>query len=80
MRDAYFTGIWKRAAAKQTDVADSVMRRTERSRRNERLFGIEQTSNAVDFGRLDCFIKSKRWDDRRDAIETIIPPLLLHQE
>ena len=49
MRDAYFTGIWKRAAAKQTDVADSVMRIAKRSLGNERLFGIEQTSDAVEW-------------------------------
>src|SRR6476620_1179091 len=67
MRDAYFTGIWKRAAAKQTDVADSVMRIAKRSLGNERLFGIEQTSDAVDLGRLDRFIQCERRDNRRDA-------------
>jgi hypothetical protein len=67
VRDAYFTGIWKRAAAKQTDVADGVMRRAEGSRRDKGLFGVEQPGDAVDFGRLDRFIERKRRDNGRDA-------------
>src|SRR4029453_2650816 len=67
MRNAYFTGIWKRAAAEQTDVADGVMRIAKRSPGNERLFGIEQTGDAVDLGRLDRFFEHKRRDDCWDA-------------
>src|SRR5215469_475460 len=63
MRNTYFAGIWKRAATEQTDVADGVMRRAKRSRRYKGLFGIEQTSDAMDFGRLDRFIERKRWDN-----------------
>ena len=33
--EAYFAGIWKRAAAEQTDVADRVMRSAKRPRGNE---------------------------------------------
>src|SRR5206468_5958515 len=39
VRDAYFTGIRKRAAAEQPNVADGVMRVAEWSDRNERFFG-----------------------------------------
>src|SRR6058998_2095223 len=42
VRDAYFTGIRKRAAAEQPNVADGVMRVAEWSDRNERFFGVEQ--------------------------------------
>jgi len=68
VREAYFARIWKRPAAKQTDVADRVMGRAERSRRDKRLFGIEQTSNAMYFGRFDRFIECKRRDDCRDPL------------
>src|SRR6185369_7670581 len=65
--DTYFARIRKRSAAKQTDVADGVMRRPERSRRHKGLFGVEQSSDAVNLGRLDRFIERKRWDDCWDA-------------
>src|SRR5437667_1829970 len=40
VRDAHFTGIRKRAAAEQPNVADGVMRVAEWSDRNERSFGV----------------------------------------
>src|SRR5918996_4214738 len=42
VRDADFAGIGKRTAAKQADVANSVMRIAEGSRRDERLFRVKQ--------------------------------------
>ena len=63
MREAYFARIWKRAAAEQTDVADSVMRRTKRSDCDKGLFGVEQPSNAVDLCRLDRFFERERRDN-----------------
>ena len=68
MRNAYFAGIRESAAAQQTNVADRVMRRAERSRRDKGLFGVEQTSDAMDLGRLDRFIERKRRDNSRDAL------------
>src|SRR5262245_3725434 len=65
--DTYFARIWKRSAAKQTDVANGVMRRAERSRRHKGLFGVEQPGDAVNLGRLDRFSERKRWDDCWDA-------------
>src|SRR5262249_32275469 len=68
VRDAYFAGIWKRTAAKQTNVADGVMRCAERSRGHKGLFGVEQPSDTVNLGRLDRFVERKWWDDCWDAL------------
>ena len=67
MRQAYFTRIWKRSAAEQTNIADSVMGRAKRSRRNEGLFGIEQAGDAVDLCCLNRFFERERRNDGRDA-------------
>src|SRR5262245_40837890 len=54
---AHFTRAWKRAAAKQTNVADGVMRGSEWSCRDEGLLGIEQAGDAVNFGRFNRFLE-----------------------
>src|SRR6266566_850609 len=45
--EAHFTGIRKRAAAEQPNVADGVMRVAEWSDRNERFFRVEQAGDAM---------------------------------
>src|SRR5206468_12173080 len=67
VRDADFTRIWKCPAAEQTNVADGVMRIAKRSRRNERAVTGEQTSNAVNFRRLDCFLEGHGRNDGGNA-------------
>ena len=67
MREADFARIWKCAAAEQTNVADGVMRRPERSRRDKRFFSVEQTGNAVNFRRLDCFLERHGRNDGGNA-------------
>ena len=68
MRNAYFAGIWKRAAAQQTNVAVRVMRVAEWSDRNEGFFGIEQAGDAMNLRRLNRFIERERRDDCWDAL------------
>src|SRR5947199_5121565 len=65
--DAYFTGIRKRAATKQANVAYSVMRITKRSRRDERSFRIEQASDAMDLRRLNRFLERQRRNNGRNT-------------
>ena len=67
VREADFARVWKCAAAEQTDIADGVMRRAERPRRDERFFAIEQPGDAVNLGRLDRFLQRHRRDDGGDA-------------
>src|SRR5215471_7802600 len=67
MRETYFTRIWKRAAAEQTNIADGVMRRPERSDRYKGLLSVEQTGDAMDLGGLDRLVERKRRNDCWDA-------------
>ena len=66
---AHFTRSRERSAAEQADVADGVMRRAKRPRRDKRFFAVEKSGNAVDLGGLDRFIKRHRrnncWDPLR---------------
>src|SRR6266700_776266 len=66
--DAYFTGIRKRAAAEQPNVADGVMRVAEWSDRNERFFGVEQAGDAMNLRRLNCFMERERRNNGRNAL------------
>ena len=67
MSDAYFTGIWKRSAAEQANIADGVVRIAEWSNRNKRFFGVEQARNAMNFRRLDRFLERERRNNGRNA-------------
>src|SRR5205814_2594544 len=67
MSQAHFARIWKRPAAEQADVADSVMRRAKWSGGNKRLFSIKQAGDAVNLCCLNRFFERERWNDGRDA-------------
>src|SRR5437870_10873765 len=67
VREAYFAGIWKRAAAKKTDIADGVMGWTKWSYGNKRFIRVEQASNAMNLCCLNCFVEGERRDDGRNA-------------
>src|SRR5439155_8458502 len=67
MRDADFTGIRNGATAEQPDVANSMVWRTERTCRHERLFRRKQSRYAVNLRRFNCFLQRHRWNDGSDA-------------
>src|SRR2546421_8223073 len=64
---AYFARSGECAAAKKSNVADGVMRRTKRTRRNKRFFAVQKSGNAVDLCRLDGFIERNRRNDCRNS-------------
>src|SRR5438093_12929412 len=66
--EAHFTGIRKRAAAEQPNVADGVMRVAEWADRNERFFGGEQAGDAMNFRRLNRFFEGERRNNGRNAL------------
>src|SRR5438034_8788805 len=67
VRDAHFTGIRKRAAAKQPNVANGMVRIAEWSRGNERFFSVEQAGDAMNLRRLNRFIERERRNNGRNA-------------
>ena len=57
-----------RRPTKQADVADRVVRRAEGTARDERVLLIKQTTDAVDFRRLDRLVESHRRHDGGNAL------------
>ena len=66
--EAHFTGVRKCAATEKSNVTDGVMRIAERSRRDKRLFSIEQTGDAMNLRRLNRFIQGERRNDGWNAL------------
>lgn len=67
MRDADLTRCRDGSSAQQSNVADGVVRRTEWSRRHERISLGQPTGDAMNFRRFDCFLDRHRRNDCGDA-------------
>ena len=60
MRQADLARAWHRRAANQPRVGDGVMRRTERTMKNEPLVGRQKTAHTVNLRRLERFFQ-RQW-------------------
>ncbi len=67
MRERDLARFYQTSAADQCDLADGVVRKSERPRANDSRLAREQAGNAVDFRDVERFAQRHRRQDRRKA-------------